>query len=149
MQYLRSVVHQLDTCAEWEQQLRSYVAQEPSTKIYDSLDAVAALQNRQSMLAPLTEPLQLHPLGPDKREASTAERDMLSCAAPTQVSLQAGTSCFRQNNLCTSYPSSCTLDSHATGTNIEMQSKQSVTGSVHSKNNKTKLTDRHQSFLLA
>jgi len=59
----------------------------------DPLDAAGALQNRQGTLAPLTEPMHLHPLGPGAREASTAEPDMLSCAAPVQVPLQAGTNC--------------------------------------------------------
>lgn len=77
--------------AEWKQKLQEYLAQEPSARVYDSLDAVAALQNRQSMLAPLAEPIRLHPLGSDTQEAHTAQRDMLSCAAPVQVPLQAGT----------------------------------------------------------
>lgn len=79
--------------AEWAQKLQNYLAKSPATQLYDPLDAVAALQNRQSMLEPLAEAIQLHPLGPDARQGSTAEPDMLSCAAPVQVPLQAGTTC--------------------------------------------------------
>lgn len=76
--------------AEWGQKLQDYLAKSPSTQFYDPLDAVAALQNRQSMLEPLAEAIQLHSLGPDARQGSTAEPDMLFCAAPLQVPLQAG-----------------------------------------------------------
>lgn len=73
--------------------MQEYLAQEPSVQLYDTLDAVAALQNRQSMLAPLAEPMHLHASSPTAREGSTAEPDMLSCAAPVQVPLQAGILC--------------------------------------------------------
>ena len=65
--------------------------QHPATKLYDPLHAVAALQNRQSMLATLVEPVKVHPAGLGAQPAAEAELDSLACAAPVQVYLQAGT----------------------------------------------------------
>lgn len=45
---------------------------------------------RETMLRPLAEPLSLHP-PEDSRQSSTAELDTMSCAAPVQEALQAGT----------------------------------------------------------
>lgn len=45
---------------------------------------------RETMLRPLAEPLSLHP-SENGRQSSTAELDTMSCAAPVQEALQAGT----------------------------------------------------------
>lgn len=45
---------------------------------------------RETMLQPLAEPLSLHS-PEDSRQSSTAELNTMSCAAPVQEALQAGT----------------------------------------------------------
>lgn len=47
---------------------------------------------RETMLRPLAEPLHLHP-PEDGSRSSTAQLDTMSCAAPVQEALQAGTTC--------------------------------------------------------
>lgn len=47
---------------------------------------------RETMLRPLAEPLHLHP-PEDASRSSTAQLDTMSCAAPVQEALQAGTTC--------------------------------------------------------
>lgn len=43
----------ITACADWEQQLRQYAADNPRVVVVDSLDRIRQLHNRATMLRPL------------------------------------------------------------------------------------------------
>ena len=53
---------------------------------------------RETMLQPLAEPLSLR-APEDSRRSSTAELDTMSCAAPVQEALRAGTGSQQLSNI--------------------------------------------------
>lgn len=76
--------------ADWRQKLEVYLQQHHSTRLIDPFEAEASLLTREEMLKPLLEPVTLHQPKHARQNASTAELDTLSCAAPVQTPLRPG-----------------------------------------------------------
>ncbi len=69
--------------ADWQRELKSYVARHPSTRLLDSFEAIEVLGNRDRMLRALDGGLRLKAPG-------AAEGQELMCRVPVQVTIDTG-----------------------------------------------------------
>ena len=72
--------------ADWQNELKAYVAQHPSTRLLDSFEAIEVLGNRDRMLRALDGGLRLKP------PASVGDRELM-CRVPVQVTIDTGARC--------------------------------------------------------
>ena len=69
--------------ADWQDELKAYVAQHPSTRLLDSFEAIKVLGNRDRMLRALDGGLRLKAPG-------SAGGQELMCRVPVQVTIDTG-----------------------------------------------------------
>ena len=72
--------------ADWQDELKAYVIQHPSTRLLDSFEAIEVLGNRDRMLRALDGGLRLKAPG-------SAGGQELMCRVPVQVTIDTGARC--------------------------------------------------------